>query len=266
MPTPLRKHAAMLAGATDFYRQIPAQFRPESTDCFYQLQAHSPATYPGCPTGSIPQPGHFVEPSAHAVRLQRPTPRLEALLHRMTDPHSSVSGAVRNSLSSTSHRSARLSGYRPGQSLSICPRQQRRESSPRPSSVPGVCPLLLGHRFPAEDIPPEARELFLTVRQRNIVNVVKQAIGVSPLIDSKTQQPADQALKVSPGRPLPCGIPPQHGVLCHPWWCPCCTTITLWGLLVAPPQPAPALWFQRIRNCAARRRPGFRGPVPAPCC
>ncbi|WP_432812715.1 ATP-binding protein [Pantanalinema sp. GBBB05] len=42
-------------------------------------------------------------------------------------------------------------------------------------------PPLLGCNFPAEDIPPEARELFLQARCRSIVNVVSRQIGVSPL-------------------------------------------------------------------------------------
>jgi PAS domain S-box-containing protein len=42
-------------------------------------------------------------------------------------------------------------------------------------------PSLLGHNFPAEDIPAEARELFLTARLRSIVDVETQEIGLSPL-------------------------------------------------------------------------------------
>ncbi|BAU12415.1 multi-sensor signal transduction histidine kinase [Leptolyngbya sp. NIES-3755] len=44
-------------------------------------------------------------------------------------------------------------------------------------------PSLLNHWFPAGDIPPEARELFLKVRQRSIVDVSTQEIGTSPLIE-----------------------------------------------------------------------------------
>jgi PAS domain S-box-containing protein len=47
-------------------------------------------------------------------------------------------------------------------------------------------PSLLGHNFPAEDIPAEARHLFLHARQRSIVDVAAQQIGVSPLNDSFT--------------------------------------------------------------------------------
>jgi PAS domain S-box-containing protein len=42
-------------------------------------------------------------------------------------------------------------------------------------------PSLLRHNFPAGDIPAEARELFLSARQRSIVDVEAQEIGVSPL-------------------------------------------------------------------------------------
>jgi PAS domain S-box-containing protein len=44
-------------------------------------------------------------------------------------------------------------------------------------------PVLLGHSFPAEDIPAEARALFLKTRQRSIVDVESQQIGLSPLED-----------------------------------------------------------------------------------
>ncbi|XQQ04924.1 MAG: GAF domain-containing protein [Leptolyngbya sp. IPPAS B-1204] len=40
-------------------------------------------------------------------------------------------------------------------------------------------PSLLGLHFPADDIPPQARELFLTARQRSIVNLETQQIGLS---------------------------------------------------------------------------------------
>ena len=42
-------------------------------------------------------------------------------------------------------------------------------------------PSLLGQHFPADDIPPQARELFLKARQRSIVDVAAQQIGSSPL-------------------------------------------------------------------------------------
>ena len=42
-------------------------------------------------------------------------------------------------------------------------------------------PSLLGQHFPAEDIPAETRKLFLKARQRSIVDVANQEIGLSPL-------------------------------------------------------------------------------------
>ncbi|MBW4651222.1 MAG: GAF domain-containing protein [Kastovskya adunca ATA6-11-RM4] len=42
-------------------------------------------------------------------------------------------------------------------------------------------PSLYGLNFPADDIPPHARELFLTARQRSIVDVSSGLIGLSPL-------------------------------------------------------------------------------------
>jgi PAS domain S-box-containing protein len=50
-------------------------------------------------------------------------------------------------------------------------------------------PSLLGHHFPADDIPEEARELFLKARQRSIVNVATGQIGISPLRCYKTKYP-----------------------------------------------------------------------------
>ncbi|MEH2433035.1 MAG: GAF domain-containing protein [Nostoc sp.] len=42
-------------------------------------------------------------------------------------------------------------------------------------------PSLLGQRFPADDIPQEAREMFLLAQQRSIVDVANGKIGLSPL-------------------------------------------------------------------------------------
>ncbi|GAX36916.1 GAF domain-containing sensor histidine kinase [Nodularia sp. NIES-3585] len=47
-------------------------------------------------------------------------------------------------------------------------------------------PSLLGLHFPANDIPAEAREMFLTARQRSIVDVPGGKIGLSPLKSGKT--------------------------------------------------------------------------------
>jgi PAS domain S-box-containing protein len=47
-------------------------------------------------------------------------------------------------------------------------------------------PSLLGQHFPAEDIPEEARILYLQTRQRTFVNISRQEIGISPLNCSET--------------------------------------------------------------------------------
>ena len=48
-------------------------------------------------------------------------------------------------------------------------------------------PSLLGQRFPADDIPERARELFLKQRQRSIVNVATQEIGISPFAEDSVK-------------------------------------------------------------------------------
>ncbi len=50
-------------------------------------------------------------------------------------------------------------------------------------------PSLKGLNFPADDIPPEARELFLSARQRTIVDVATQQIGLSRLDCPETGTP-----------------------------------------------------------------------------
>lgn len=47
-------------------------------------------------------------------------------------------------------------------------------------------PSLLGLNFPADDIPPYARELFLRARQRSVVDISAAQIGLSLLDDPKT--------------------------------------------------------------------------------
>ncbi|BAY86659.1 GAF sensor signal transduction histidine kinase [Calothrix parasitica NIES-267] len=47
-------------------------------------------------------------------------------------------------------------------------------------------PSLLGLHFPADDIPPYARELFLRARQRSVVDVASAQIGISPLEHPET--------------------------------------------------------------------------------
>ncbi|MFN6482225.1 MULTISPECIES: GAF domain-containing protein [unclassified Nostoc] len=47
-------------------------------------------------------------------------------------------------------------------------------------------PSLLGQHFPVDDIPEAAREMFLLVGQRSIVDVVNETIGLSPLHSKET--------------------------------------------------------------------------------
>ncbi|MDZ8033071.1 GAF domain-containing protein [Nostoc sp. DedSLP04] len=47
-------------------------------------------------------------------------------------------------------------------------------------------PSLLGQRFPVDDIPEAAREMFLLVGQRSIVDVANEKIGLSPLHSKET--------------------------------------------------------------------------------
>jgi light-regulated signal transduction histidine kinase (bacteriophytochrome) len=53
-------------------------------------------------------------------------------------------------------------------------------------------PPLLGLHFPADDIPPYARELFVRARQRSVVDLSTHEIGISPLNCLETGQLVDQ--------------------------------------------------------------------------
>ena len=52
-------------------------------------------------------------------------------------------------------------------------------------------PSLKGLNFPADDIPPYAREMFLKARQRSIVDLHTGQIGLSPLDSPETGKPLD---------------------------------------------------------------------------
>ena len=56
----------------------------------------------------------------------------------------------------------------------------------------GRLPPLVGLHFPADDIPPYARELFVRSRQRSIVDLTTHEIGISPLNCSETGKLLDQ--------------------------------------------------------------------------
>ena len=59
-------------------------------------------------------------------------------------------------------------------------------------------PSLLGLNFPADDIPPHARELFIKSRVRSIVNVDSQQIGQSPLGDLETGEIISEDVRYRP--------------------------------------------------------------------
>ncbi len=56
----------------------------------------------------------------------------------------------------------------------------------------GRLPPLLGLNFPADDIPPYARELFIRARQRSIVDLTTHEIGISPLDCPETGEPLEE--------------------------------------------------------------------------
>jgi len=60
-------------------------------------------------------------------------------------------------------------------------------------------PSLQGLNFPADDIPEQARYLYLTVRLRSIVDVSSGVIGLSPIAYSDTD--GSKAIAVEPGEP-----------------------------------------------------------------
>ncbi len=53
-------------------------------------------------------------------------------------------------------------------------------------------PSLLGLHFPADDIPPYARELFLRARQRSVVDITNAKIGISPLDHPETGETQEE--------------------------------------------------------------------------
>ncbi|MBW4478817.1 MAG: GAF domain-containing protein [Tolypothrix brevis GSE-NOS-MK-07-07A] len=59
-------------------------------------------------------------------------------------------------------------------------------------------PSLLGLNFPASDIPPHARELFIKSRVRSLVNVDEAKIGQSPVYDSQTKEIISEDFRYRP--------------------------------------------------------------------
>lgn len=93
-------------------------------------------------------------------------------------------------------------------------------------------PSLLGHRFPTEDIPDRAREMFLVARQRTIINVARQEIGISPLVCYKTQVPLISNIWFRPVDPCHIDYLKAMGVQAS-LVVPLLHRDRLWGLLVA---------------------------------
>lgn len=93
-------------------------------------------------------------------------------------------------------------------------------------------PSLLGHCFPAEDIPPEARELFLKARQRSIVDVTAEKIGESPLVDGATGQACEGDIRYRPVDPCHVEYLTAMGVKSS-LVVPILLHDRLWGLLVS---------------------------------
>jgi len=99
-------------------------------------------------------------------------------------------------------------------------------------------PSLLGLHFPADDIPPQVREMFCSLRQRTIVNVTAGEIGISHHlaetgtasdINYRSLDPCHQAYLTAMGVQSSLSVP----ILLHPL-----NSITpeqpkLWGLLVS---------------------------------
>jgi PAS domain S-box-containing protein len=93
-------------------------------------------------------------------------------------------------------------------------------------------PSLIGHRFPAGDIPPEARELFLKARQRTIVNVAASQIGTSPLRCPKTGTLLATDIQFRPVDPCHAEYLTAMGVQSS-LVVPILSANQLWGLLVS---------------------------------
>ena len=93
-------------------------------------------------------------------------------------------------------------------------------------------PSLLNHNFPVEDIPPEARELFLTARLRSIVDVEAKQIGVSTLEDRANGEIWASNLRFRPVDPCHLDYLIEMGVKSS-LVVPILDRDQLWGLLVS---------------------------------
>ncbi len=92
-------------------------------------------------------------------------------------------------------------------------------------------PSLLGLNFPADDIPPHARELFIKSRVRSVVNVDMRQIGHSPLDNSQTE-PQSEDIHYRPLDPCHAEYLTAMGVKSS-LVAPIFHQDQLWGLLVS---------------------------------
>jgi len=88
-------------------------------------------------------------------------------------------------------------------------------------------PSLIGLNFPADDIPPQARELYLKAGHRVIVDVAARQTGVSPLATPEGNRPEAEDIRYRPADP------------CHVEYL---TTMQVQSSLVVPLLPNGQLW------------------------
>ncbi|AUB34299.1 GAF domain-like [Nostoc flagelliforme CCNUN1] len=93
-------------------------------------------------------------------------------------------------------------------------------------------PSLLGLNFPADDIPPTARELFIKSRVRSVVNVDTQKIGQSHLHDLENGETISQEIRYRPVDPCHLEYLTAMGVKSSVV-APIIYQDQLWGLLVS---------------------------------
>ncbi|MDZ8227472.1 GAF domain-containing protein [Nostoc sp. ChiVER01] len=93
-------------------------------------------------------------------------------------------------------------------------------------------PSLLGLNFPAEDIPPTARELFIKSRVRSVVNVDTQKIGQSHLHDLENGETISDEIRYRPVDPCHLEYLTAMGVKSSVV-APIIYQDQLWGLLVS---------------------------------
>jgi PAS domain S-box-containing protein len=93
-------------------------------------------------------------------------------------------------------------------------------------------PSLLGHRFPADDIPQDTKDLYRQVRQRTIVDVSASQIGVSLLADEQPNELLTTDIRFRPVDPCHAEYLSAMGVQSS-LVVPILHDQQLWGLLVS---------------------------------